>query len=195
MRHETWLADEIEAIVSGVFTTHHVLRAPAGILGELTLPAARMRGVFRGADGRELVIERTSWWRGTYELREDGTVLGTARPRGFFRREFILVLGSDPLGDEPPGGESLDNESLGNEPLGSKLLVTEPYTLRAAGFWGRIWHLIDRAGEMVVEVRPRGPFRRGATLRIFKPVDVGLLAFAYRLVTARWQEQTAAAAS
>jgi hypothetical protein len=175
MRQETWLADQVDVSVSGVFTTHHVLRAPAGILGELTLPAFRMRGVFRAADGRELVMERTSWWRGTYEMREDGIVLGMARPRGFFRREFILVLGDEPLGHES--------------------LVAEPYTLRAAGFWGRIWHLIDGAGETVVEVRPRGPFRRGATLRIFKPVDVGLLAFAYRLVRARWQEQTAAAAA
>lgn len=190
MRHETWLADQVDVSVSGVFTTHHVLRAPAGILGELTLPAVRMRGIFRGADGRELVIERTRWWRGTYELREEGTVLGTARPRGFFRREFILVLG-----DELTGSESLGNEPLGDEPLGDESLGNEPYTLRAAGFWGRIWHLIDRAGETVVEVRPRGPFRRGATLRIFKPVDVGLLAFAYRLVRARWQEQTAAAAA
>jgi hypothetical protein len=163
MRRETWLADEIDVSVSGVFTTHHVLRTPAGVLGELTLPAVRMRGIFRGADGRELVMERTSWWRGTHELREDEAVLGTARPRGILRREFVLHL---------------DDQA---------------HTLRTAGFWGRIWHLIDGAGEMVVEIRPRGVFRRGATLRILKPVDVDLLAFAYHLVRARWQEQAATA--
>lgn len=163
MRPETWLADEVEVNVSGVFTTHHVLQTGTGTLGELTMPALKMASVFRAADGQKLIVKRTSWWRGTYELREDDTVLGTARPMGLFRRENAVQFGE------------------------------QAYRLRAAGFCGRIWHLLDSAGETVMEIRPRGAFRRGAILRIRKSVDLTLLAFTYGLVQASWQEQTAAA--
>jgi hypothetical protein len=52
------------------------------------MPALRMRGMFRGVDGRELVVERTGWWRGSYEVREGGSVLGRAHRLGIFRREL-----------------------------------------------------------------------------------------------------------
>jgi hypothetical protein len=162
MRRETWLADQVEVTVSGLFTTHHLLRTATGVLGALTLPVMRLKGVFRGADGRELVVKRTSWWRGTYKLHEDGDLLGTARPLGIFRRENTVTF---------------DDQT---------------YRLSAAGFWARIWHLKNDAGEVVVEVRPRGALRRGATLRIVRPVDLALLVFTYHLVNARWQEQTTA---
>jgi hypothetical protein len=163
MRQETWLADQIEVTVSGVFTTHHLLQTATGILGELTMPALREKAVFRTTEGRALVIEQTSWWRGAYELREGSAVLGTAQPLGIFRRESIVRFG---------GGD---------------------YRLRAAGFWGRVWFLVGEAGQALVEVQPRGVFQRGAILRILGPVDLDLLVFAYHLVNARWQEQTAAA--
>ena len=165
MRRATWLADRVEVAVAGGFTTHHVLHTDAGALGELTVPALRKRAAFHAADGRELLIEQTSWWRGTYELREAGAVLGTARPLGIFRRENIVRFGE------------------------------RDYRLGAAGFWGRIWYLADDAGQMLVEVHPRGVFRRGAIMRILSPVDVDLLVFTYHLVNTRWQEQTAAGAS
>jgi hypothetical protein len=107
---------------------------------------------------------RTSWWRGTHELREASAVLGTAYPLGIFRRENVVRFGD------------------------------RDHSLRAAGFWGRVWHLADDAGQLLVEVHPRGVFRRGAILRILSPVDVDLLAFTYHLVNMRWQEQTAAGA-
>jgi hypothetical protein len=110
-----------------------------------------------------LVIERASWWRGVYELWEDGVMAGVARPLGILRRENVVRLGG------------------------------RDYRLRAAGFWGRVWHLLDDAGQMLVEVRPRGIFRRGAVLRILGPVDVDLLILAYHVVNGRWREQTAAA--
>jgi hypothetical protein len=167
MKRETWLADQVEVTVSGVFTTHHHLQTAAGVLGELTMPAVRKRAVFRTAEGRELVIERTSWWRGTYELQEHGVVLGRARPLGLLRRENVVRF------------------------------ADRDYRLRAAGFWGRVWHLVDDRpadrGEILVACHPRGVFRRGAILRILRPVDLNLLAFAYHLVNARWQEQSAAA--
>jgi hypothetical protein len=167
MRRETWLADRIDVTVSGVFTTHHLFQTATGVLGELTMPALRKRAVFRTAEGQELVIEQTSWWRGTYELRDDGTVLGTARPLGLFRRENVVRF------------------------------ANRDYRLRAAGLWGRIWHLVDDGiaaqGEILVAFHPRGAFRRGAILRIMGPVDLNLLVFAYHLVNTRWQEQSAAA--
>jgi hypothetical protein len=165
MRRETWLADRVEVTVSGVLTTHHLLQTATGILGELTVPALRKRAVFRTTEGRELVIVQTSWWRGTVELREDSAVVGTAQPLGIFRRENLVRFGD------------LD------------------YRLRAIGFWGRIWRLVDEAGQRLLDLRPRGPFQRGAILSILNPVHLDLLVFTYHLVNTRWHEQTAAAAS
>jgi hypothetical protein len=158
-----WAADEIEATVSGLFTTRHRLRAATGSLGEFTLPALRSDGIFRTREGRELEVRRTSWWRGEYELREGEAVLGTARARGAFRREIVV-------------------EFDGRE-----------YTLRAAGFWARRWQLLDEGGTCVLEIEPQGVFRRGAYLTIHGPVNADLLVFAYYLVHMRWQEQSAAA--
>ena len=163
MGQELWATDEIEVDVSGVFTAHHFLQTAAKTLGELTLPAFRSGGVFRAADGRELVVERTSWWRGRYQLREDGDVLATARPCGFWQRTMNI---------------------------GFRGLM---YQLVPAGFWSRGWHLLDGTGTMMLEIQPRGTFRRGAYVAIRGPVDADLLVFAYYLVNVRWQEHAAAA--
>jgi len=163
MEREVWASGEIEVVVSGFFTTHHSMQTAAGILGEFTLPAFSTSGVFRSPDGRELVVQRTSWWRGWHELREDGVVLGTARPRGFWRRTMSV---------------------------GFRGLVCE---LEPMGFWSRGWYLTDEAGTILLEVQPRGFFRRGAYLTIRGAVDADLLVFAYYLVNVRWQEQSAAA--
>jgi len=98
MKGEMWLTDEIEVTVSGVFTTHHLLQTTDGILGELTLPGLRMRGVFRRV----------------FDLHFDDQM----------------------------------------------------HTLRTAGFWGRVWYLVDGAGMTLLEVCPRGAFRRGAHLAV-----------------------------
>lgn len=162
---EEWRTDEIEVAVSGLFTTRHSLQTETGVLGELTLPAFSKGGIFRAADGRELVLERTSWWRGWHELREDGIVLGTARPQGFWRRTTSVGFRG------------------------------AMYELAPAGFWSRGWHLIDEAGTVLLEIRPRGVFRRGAYLMVLDAVHADLLVFAYYLVRARWQEQSAAGAA
>ncbi len=165
MTGEAWVLDEITVSVSGVFTTYHRLETPSGVLGELTLPAFRSEGRFCTADGRELVMRRTSWWRGWHELREGGVGVGTARPRGFWRRK-------------------MDVEFRGRM-----------YELAPVGFWARDWRLADEAGVAILEVRPRGAFRRGARIKILGPIDTDLLAFTYYLVNARWQEEGAAAAA
>jgi hypothetical protein len=158
-----WAMDQAEVIVSGVFTTHHFVQTVTEILGELTLSAFRMGGVFHAADGRELVVQRTSWWRGWHEMREGGIVLGTARLQGFWRRTMGIGFRG------------------------------AMYELRPADFWSRGWRLFDDTGGIVVEVRPRGIFRRGAYLTVMKPVNVDLLTFVYYLVNVRWQEQSGAA--
>lgn len=163
MTQEIWETDTLEVIVSGLFTTHHRIETPSGALGELTLPAFGWRGTFRAADGQEWVMERTRWWRGWHELRENGIVLGTARPQGFWQRKMDI------------GFRGL------------------PYMLVPADIWSRRWCLMDGAGVIRLEIQPRGAFRRGARLSVRGQVDLALLVFAYYLVNARWQEQAAAA--
>lgn len=163
MKDEIWMRGEIEVDVSGFFTTHHWMRTDGGVLGELTLSAFSTSGVFRFAGGRELVVQRTSWWRGWHELRESEIVLGTARPLGFWRQKM----------------------SVGHR---GRL-----YELVPASFWARSWRLVDDGWAVLVEVEPRGVFRRGAYLTIADSIDVDLLVFAYFLVNVRWQEQAAAA--
>jgi hypothetical protein len=162
---ESWVADAIQVTVSGVFNTRHTLEVEAGSLGELTYFPFRSSGVFQAADGRELAMRKTNWWRRWYELREGETVLGNARPRGFFRRE-IMVQFKD-----------------------------QKYMLKPASFWNRCWYLTNNEGAMLLEVCPRGFFRRGAYLTILDTVDVALLVFTYYLVHMRWQEQSAAVAA
>ena len=163
MTQEEWTADEVEVVVSGFFTTHHYFQTATGDLGELMLAAFSKGGVFRSADGRELVVERTSWWRGWHELREDGIVLGTARPQSFWRLTMSVGFRG------------------------------AMYELAPASFWSQGWCLVDGDGTALLEIRPRGVFRRGAYLTIMEPLNVDLLAFAYYLVNTRWQEHSAAA--
>ncbi len=165
MTYKTITTDKIEVLVSGFFTTRHLLRTNTEVIGELTLRGLKMLGSFRSPDGRELELEKTSWWKSVYEIREGGAVAGAAHPRGFFRREFLLDFGG------------------------------QAYMLTPAGFGGRVWRLFDSAGTLLLEVRHRGAFRRGAYLTIRGEIDFPLMLFAYYLVNARWQEQHAAAAA
>jgi hypothetical protein len=153
-----WETDKIEVVVSGISTTHHRLQTAAGALGEFTFPALRTSGIFRAADGRELAVRRTNWWRGRHELREGEIVLGTARLRSAFRREIVIRFG---------GWE---------------------YALKPSGLQTRHWHLTDETGATLLEIRPRGVFRRGAYLTIQHSMDADLLIFAYYLVH-RGQEE------
>jgi hypothetical protein len=158
-----WAGDGVEVTISGFFTTHHRVQTSAGILGELTLSAFSTGGVFTTADGRELVVRRTNWWRGWHEIREDGVVLGTAHSQGFWRRTMNVGFRG------------------------------ATYELVPTSCWSRGWCLLDETGATVIEAHPRGAFRRGAYLTVVEPVHIDLLAFAYYLVNVRWQEQSAAA--
>lgn len=165
MRDHMWTTGEIEVEMWGCFTTHHRMQTETEVLGELTLPAFRSGGVFEAADGRELVVEKTSWWRGWHELRENEIVVGSARPLGFWGRTMSV---------------------------GFRGLM---YELVPVGFWSDGWNLLDESGAVVVEVRRWGFFRRKVGLTIRGPVHPDLLVFVYYLVNVRWQEQSAAAAA
>jgi len=165
MSQGTWLADVVEVTVSGFFTTHHVMHTAGGTLAQMTMTGMGKSAVVRTVEGRELAIERTNWWRGVYELREDDLPVGEARPLGILRRKNAIQFGG------------------------------RDFWLQAGDFWSRSWILSDDAGHMLVKIHPRGAFRRGAILRILQPVDVDLLALTYHQVNVRWREQTAAAAS
>jgi hypothetical protein len=165
MSDQMWTAGEIEVEMWGCFTTHHRMLTEMGVLGELTLPVFSSGGVFEAADGRNLEVEKTSWWRGWHELRENGVVIGSACPQGFWGRTMSV---------------------------GFRGLM---YELVPAGFWSDGWNLLDKAGMVVVEVRRWGFFRRKVCLTVHGPVHFDLLVFVYYLVNARWQEQSAAAAA
>ena len=165
MTRGVWPVGEIEVTVSGAFTTHHRFWTEAGTLGEMTLPALRRCGVFDVADGRELAVCRTSWWGRSHEMREGGVALCTARLQGFWRR-------------------AMDVRYRNRE-----------YVLQPAGFWTQSWHLVDALDHKLLEIRPRGVFRRGAFMTALAAIDADLLVFAYYLVWMRWQEQSAAAST
>jgi hypothetical protein len=135
----------------------------AGLLGELTLPAFARGGIFVFAGGRELVVEKTSWWKGWHELRESGTVVGSARPLGFWGQRISVGYRG------------------------------KMYELVKAGFWGDRWHLVDESGTILVEIWRQGFFRQEVSMTVHLEVQPDLLVFAYYLAHVRWQEQAAAA--
>ena len=153
---------EIGVLAWGWFTTHHQMSLGESILGELTLPALSSGGVFHYADGRELEMEKTSWWKGWHELRENDIVVGSARPLGFW-------------------GQRISVRYRG-----------KMYELGAAGFWGDRWHLVDESGTVLVEICRQGFLRQKVAMTVHLEVQSDLLVFAYYLAHVRWQEQAVA---
>ena len=151
--------------MEGVFTTHHYLLSAAGSLGELTIKTGGGTGTFLATDGRELEVKRTSLWRGWYEMRDSGVVIGTAASQGFFRRTTTI----DYRGVE--------------------------HLLEPVNTWARRWRLVDPMGSVLVEVEPRGVFKRGAFIKVFGEIELDLLVFCYYMVSMRWQEQASAASA
>lgn len=165
MTKQIWTLDEIEVDVSGFFTTHHVLRTDAGILGELTFPAFSQCATYKTSNGRELLMQKTSWLGSTHELVEGEVVRGSGDRPGLFRRDIVLHLDG------------------------------QRYSLEPEGVFSQGWRLFDATGQQLLEIQPRGIFRQGAYLTITGAVDADLVAFAYYLVHMRQQEDAAAAAA
>lgn len=162
---ETWMEDKIEVDVSGLFTTHHRFETKAGAWGRLKFPAFSDHGVFRSADGRELVMRKVHWLGSSHELVEGNVVRGTADRRGLLHREMVIQF-------------------RGQE-----------YLLQPEGLLSQGWYLTDAVGNVLIQTQPRGILRQGAYLTITGPVDADLVAFAYYLVYMRGQEDAAAVAA
>lgn len=161
MAEQAWTTDEIEVTVSGLVAPKHTFRTAAATLGEFRIPSLTRLSHFRGADGRELVAERVSWWRGRFELREGDTLLAQGRLSMGFRRQIDLWFAG------------------------------RTYMLQPPRFLTRSWIMFDEQGKALLEVRPRGFFQRGAVLTILAEIELALLSFAYYLVHQRWQSETA----
>jgi hypothetical protein len=155
---------EVEVSVYGFFTTHHEMRTSSGKLGELILYPFSSGGTFHAADGHHIDIERTSFWGSSYQVRLGDSVLGSAHPRSIFRREVEIEY---------------DEAS---------------YVLRPQGLFSRSWTFEDAAGGGLVDIAPRGIFRRGAWLTVLRELHIDLLAFVYFAVHTRWQQESSSAA-
>ena len=162
MSWESGVSGTVEVDIWGFFTTHHHINLRGSILGELTLPGLSNGGCFRFADGRELEMEKTSWWKGWHELRENDIVVGSARPLGFWGQRISVGYRG------------------------------KMYELGAAGFWGDRWHLVDESGTVLVEILRQGFLRQKVAMTVHLEVQPDLLVFAYYLAHVRWQEQAVA---
>ena len=78
MAQDTWLLNEFEVEVTGFFTTHHYFETPQGTWGELTFPAFSSHGVFKAADGRELLMQKTHWLGTAHEFVDGKVTRGRA---------------------------------------------------------------------------------------------------------------------
>jgi hypothetical protein len=165
MAKKTWMLDQIEIEVTGFFTTHHVFRANGESLGELTFPAFSQIGEFHGANGRELLMQRTHWLGSAHQLLQGEVVRATADQPGLLRRDIAIQFDG------------------------------QPHSLEPGGAFSRGWYLMDAGGNTLLEIQPRGVFRQGAILTIRSAVDADLAIFAYYLVHVRQQEEAAAVAA
>jgi hypothetical protein len=153
-------ADIIEVVETGVFKTDHVFQSSTQVFGSLELKAGKSSGIFTSVEGESLDFSKQGFWRARYELRQGSAVLGSAAPRRKLNRDLLI---------------SFEGVDYGLFQGGSKL---------------RSWRIVNNQDHVLCEINPRGPFKRGAILRIFAPVPLNLLVFSYCLVTKRWQEQS-----
>lgn len=165
MSQESVPLSQIEVDVAGAFTTHHRFRTQTGEGGELVFPAFGRGASFTGADGRRLSLNRKSPLGSKHELVEGRTVRATAEGRGLFSHDIIIHFDD------------------------------QDYTLTPEGPFSRSWYLNDASGTRVLEIRPRGVFRRGAYLLPESDLAPDLIVFAYYLVYVRQQEEAAAGAA
>jgi len=153
---------EIEVEVSGFFTTHHTFKTETGILAQCTFPAFSQHGVYRSADGRERLMQKTHWLGSAHEFVDGDRVRGSADRPGLFRQDFAIQFDG------------------------------QAYSLEPEGAFKQGWFLLDAGGNTLLEFQPRGVFKQGAFITLWQPVSTDLLAFAYYLVHTRKQEQAAA---
>ncbi len=88
MINQEFKADLIEVIEKGGFKTNHTFQVADEKLGVLELNGIKSAGVFKAENGQELVYKKTSPWKSTYELSENGTQTGFASSRKTLRQDY-----------------------------------------------------------------------------------------------------------
>ncbi len=165
MNNESFTADLIGVIETGVFKTEHLFGTQSDVLGVLTLNAGKTKGTYTGLEDLSLIFEKISFWKSHYELKQEGAVIASAAPRGGLSRVSIITFEG------------------------------EPYALLPGKGMSRSWTLRNSQDQVLCEFKPRGTFKRGAMLRILNQISISLLVFSYCLVSIKWQQQSAAGAS
>lgn len=163
MNNEHFTADLIVVIEKGFFKTEHLFGTQSDVLGVLTLNAGKTEGTFTGQEDLSLIFEKISILKSHYELKQEGTVIASAVPRGGFSRVLIITFEDELFALLPGKGLS------------------------------RSWILKNSQDQALCEFKPRGTFKRGVMLRIINQVSVSLLVFSYCLVRKKWQEEQSAA--
>ncbi|MFV1948667.1 MAG: hypothetical protein ACC633_01900 [Anaerolineales bacterium] len=153
-------ADIIEVLESGIFKTEYVFQSREGILGIMSLKAGKSDGIYKAADGTEMLLKKTSFWKSNYEWRDGETLVGGAMPRKALRPTFIIKFQGNSVVLSPGGNKA------------------------------RSWRVRNSSNQEPCEIQPRGVFKRGARLLIRAEIPIGLLVFCYCLVSIRWQERT-----
>jgi hypothetical protein len=165
MSEKMWVLGRVEVIASGFFTTHHDFHTEAGLVARLTMPAFRDEGILRSTAGHELHMYKPRWLGTARELVEGETVRGLADRPGLFSRDIAVTFD------------------------GQEFLLERPR------LFSRDWQLVDRQGNVLLTIQPRGIFRQGAHLDVPRPIELSLVAFSYYLARAREQEEAAGAAA
>jgi hypothetical protein len=159
MTDQEFIADLIEVIETGAFKSEHLFQYGGGVLGFLSLKTGRTEGVFKAESGEQYHFKKTSPWKSHYEWRDNTSLVASAMPKGKLNKAFIVEY---------------QGNVYGLLPGGSKL---------------RSWKIKTTSTQDICEYKPRGPFKRGAMIRIGAEIPLGLLVFCYCLVSKRWQEQ------
>ena len=162
MNNESFTADLIAVVETGIFKTEHLFGTQSGVLGVLALNAGKTKGTYTGLEDLSLVFEKINFWKSQYELKQEGAVIASAAPRGGLSRVVIITFEG------------------------------EPYALLPGKGLSRSWTLKNSQDQFLCEFKPRGTFKRGAMLRILNQVPISLMVFSYCLVRNKWQEQSAA---
>ncbi len=162
MNNESFTADLIAVVETGIFKTEHLFGTQSGVLGVLALNAGKTKGTYTGLEDLSLVFEKINFWKSQYELKQEGAVIASAAPRGGLSRVVVITFEG------------------------------EPYALLPGKGLSRSWTLKNSQDQFLCEFKPRGTFKRGAMLRILNQVPISLMVFSYCLVRNKWQEQSAA---
>lgn len=98
--------DIIQIKATGSLKTRHEFLFPGGNLGTLLLNAGKTEGTFQGADGSILTHKKTSFWKSTYQMEENGKEVARANPLKTLNRAMLIDHHQKQYKLMPGGGRS-----------------------------------------------------------------------------------------